>query len=142
MFAKAHLPTATVAAYAADDAISVRIDDRQAAYEMSRHLLDLGPAEAIHRAREASQVEHPRVAPAPLQVQRQDLPAHLRHGIYAEPRTYPAWVRFSGPGPYITPDIEDVGFMSISIKLMGVPGKIVQRLVDTGVSVRAGPNAP
>jgi hypothetical protein len=51
-----------------------------------------------------------------------NLPAELRHGIYAEPRTYRAWVRFSGPGPYITPDIEDVGFMSISIKLMGVPG--------------------
>jgi hypothetical protein len=50
------------------------------------------------------------------------LPAKLRHGIYAEPRTYRAWVRFSGPGPYITPDIDDVGFMSISIKLMGVPG--------------------
>jgi hypothetical protein len=50
------------------------------------------------------------------------LPAELRHGIYAQPRTYKAWVRFSGPGPYITPDIEDVGFMSISIKLMGVPG--------------------
>jgi hypothetical protein len=50
------------------------------------------------------------------------LPAELRHGIYAEPRTYKAWVRFSGPGPYVTPDIEDVGFMSISIKLMGVPG--------------------
>jgi hypothetical protein len=52
----------------------------------------------------------------------QDLPPALRHGIYAEPKTYRAWVRFSGPGPYITPDIEDVGFMSISIKLMGVPG--------------------
>jgi hypothetical protein len=51
-----------------------------------------------------------------------DLPAELRHGIYVEPRTYRAWVRFSGPGPYITPDIDDVGFMSISIKLMGVPG--------------------
>ncbi len=50
------------------------------------------------------------------------LPAAFRHGIFAEPRTYRAWVRFSGPGPYITPDIEDVGFMSISIKLMGVPG--------------------
>ena len=50
------------------------------------------------------------------------LAANLRHGIFAEPRTYRAWVRFSGPGPYITPDIEDVGFMSISIKLMGVPG--------------------
>jgi hypothetical protein len=51
-----------------------------------------------------------------------DLPAELRHGIFAQTRTYRAWVRFSGPGPYITPDIEDVGFMSISIKLMGVPG--------------------
>jgi hypothetical protein len=50
------------------------------------------------------------------------LPKELRHGIYAEPRTYRAWVRFSGPGPYVTPDIDDVGFMSISIKLMGVPG--------------------
>ena len=50
------------------------------------------------------------------------LPPEFRHGIYAQPRTYRAWVRFSGPGPYITPDIDDVGFMSISIKLMGVPG--------------------
>jgi hypothetical protein len=51
-----------------------------------------------------------------------NLPSEFRHGIYAQPRTFPAWVRFSGPGPYITPDIDDVGFMSISIKLMGVPG--------------------
>jgi Dyp-type peroxidase family len=50
------------------------------------------------------------------------LPSHLRHGVFAEPRRWPAWVRFSGPGPYVTPDIDDVGFMSISIKLMGVPG--------------------
>ena len=50
------------------------------------------------------------------------LPAELRHGIFAQPRTYRAWVRFSGPGPYVTPDIDDVGFMSISVKLMGVPG--------------------
>ena len=51
-----------------------------------------------------------------------NLPAQFRHGIYAKPQTFRAWVRFSGPGPYITPDIDDVGFMSISIKLMGVPG--------------------
>ncbi len=50
------------------------------------------------------------------------LPAEFRHGIFAQPKTYQAWVRFSGPGPYITPDIDDVGFMSISIKLMGVTG--------------------
>jgi hypothetical protein len=51
-----------------------------------------------------------------------NLPAEFRRGIYARPHTYRAWVRFSGPGPYITPDIDDVGFMSISIKLMGVAG--------------------
>src|SRR6476646_7283922 len=52
-----------------------------------------------------------------------NLPAQFRHGIYAEPHTYRAWVRFSGPGPYITPDIDAPGFMSISIKLMGVTGE-------------------
>ena len=51
-----------------------------------------------------------------------NLPAEFRHRIYAEPHAYRAWVRFSGPGPYITPDIDDPGFMSISIKLMGVSG--------------------
>lgn len=42
LFAKAHLPTATVASYAAESTISVRINDRQAAYEMTHHLLNLG----------------------------------------------------------------------------------------------------
>jgi hypothetical protein len=55
-------------------------------------------------------------------VVRDDVPEHMRRGIFAEPRTYRAWVRFSGPGPYVTPDIDDVGFMSMTIKLMGVPG--------------------
>jgi len=50
------------------------------------------------------------------------LPENLRRGIFAVKRSYPAWVRFSGPGPYVTPDIDDVGFMSISVKLMDVPG--------------------
>ena len=53
---------------------------------------------------------------------RDDLPDNLRRGIFVEPRTFRAWVRFSGPGPYVTPDIDDVGFMSMSIKLLGVPG--------------------
>ena len=58
---------------------------------------------------------------------RDDLPEQMRRGIFAEPRTYRAWVRYSGPGPLVTPDIEDVGFMSMAIKLMGVPGP---KLVD------------
>jgi hypothetical protein len=51
-----------------------------------------------------------------------NLPEPFRRGVFARPQTFRAWVRFSGPGPYVTPDIDDVGFMSISIKLLGVPG--------------------
>jgi hypothetical protein len=53
---------------------------------------------------------------------RDDLPQHMRQGVFAEPRSYQAWVRFSGPGPDRPTDIDDVGFVSIGIKLMGVPG--------------------
>lgn len=49
-------------------------------------------------------------------------------------------MRYSGPGPYVTADIDDVGFMSMSIKLMGVPGpkllddeKFTQDLFGTSV---------
>jgi hypothetical protein len=56
-----------------------------------------------------------------------DAPEGLRLGLFAEPRTYPAWVRFSGPGPYAPPDIEDYGQCSVGIKVMGVPGpKLMQ----------------
>ncbi|HYR61971.1 MAG TPA: catalase family protein [Actinomycetota bacterium] len=53
---------------------------------------------------------------------RHDLPEHVRRGVFAEERTYPAWVRFGGPGPIAPPDVKDAGIMSIGIKLMGVPG--------------------
>jgi hypothetical protein len=53
---------------------------------------------------------------------REDVPAHMRHGLFAEPRTYPAWIRYSGPGPVMPADIDDVGFVSMAIKIMGVPG--------------------
>ncbi|MGH6921870.1 MAG: hypothetical protein ACREJ0_29735, partial [Geminicoccaceae bacterium] len=53
---------------------------------------------------------------------RDDLPLHMRRGIFAVPRTYPAYVRYSGPGPNLPNDIEDVGFVSMAIKLMDVPG--------------------
>src|SRR6202012_892035 len=38
------------------------------------------------------------------------------------PRRFQAYVRFSGPGPHVEPDIDDVGFVSIGVKLMGVEG--------------------
>jgi hypothetical protein len=51
------------------------------------------------------------------------LPEHFRHGLFDTPRSYPCWVRFSGPGPHVEPDIDDVGFISIGVKVMGVEGK-------------------
>lgn len=56
-----------------------------------------------------------------------NLSPELRRGIFAEPRTYAAWVRFAGPGPLSPPDIDDNGILSIGIKLMGVPG---EKLLD------------
>jgi hypothetical protein len=56
-----------------------------------------------------------------------DLPRDLRHGVFARPATYRAWVRFSGPGPYAPPDLDDFGQCSVAIKLLGVPGS---KLID------------
>ena len=58
---------------------------------------------------------------------RDDVPEHMRRGVFASPRTFPVWVRFSGPGPNIPADIDDVGFVSCAIKLMGVEG---EKLMD------------
>ncbi len=53
---------------------------------------------------------------------RDDLPAHMKQGLFAEARSYPAYVRYSGPGPDVPRDIQDVGFGSMAMKIMGVPG--------------------
>ena len=73
------------------------------------------------RSNEDLKIAEERLLPAEFIV-HDGLPEKMRRGIFAQPKTYKAWVRFSGPGPYVTPDIDDVGFMSISVKLMGVPG--------------------
>jgi hypothetical protein len=51
-----------------------------------------------------------------------DVPAIFKKGIFAEPKSYPAWIRFSGPGPLSPPDVADAGILSIGIKVMGVAG--------------------
>ncbi len=56
-------------------------------------------------------------------VVKDGLPENLRRGLFAKPGTYPAWVRFSGPGPYAPPDLEDFGQCSVAIKVMGVAGQ-------------------
>ncbi|MGH7129360.1 MAG: hypothetical protein ACREIV_12380, partial [Planctomycetaceae bacterium] len=53
---------------------------------------------------------------------RDDLPEHMRRGIFSTPRSFPAYVRYSGPGPNLPDDIRDVGFVSMAMKIMDVPG--------------------
>lgn len=47
------------------------------------------------------------------------LAKHLAIGLFAEPRSYRAWVRFAGPGPFAPADPDDNGILSIGIKVMG-----------------------
>jgi hypothetical protein len=51
------------------------------------------------------------------------LPTKLRKGIFERPRSYPAWVRFAGPGPLSPSDVKDSGILSVAVKLMSVPGR-------------------
>lgn len=53
----------------------------------------------------------------------ENIPTNYKHGIFVEPKTYPAWIRFGGPGPASPPDIADSGILSIGIKLIGVTGE-------------------
>ncbi len=54
---------------------------------------------------------------------RDDLPVHMRKGIFSTVRSYPAYVRYSGPGPDVPSDIRDAGFSSMAMKIMDVPGE-------------------
>jgi Dyp-type peroxidase family len=61
-----------------------------------------------------------------------DVAADLKVGLFAEPKTYRAWVRFGGPGPLVVPDIKDHGVLSIGVKLLGVEGaKLLEDETDT-----------
>ena len=49
------------------------------------------------------------------------LPAELRHGVFAEAASYPVWIRFSNGSTQRKPDIEG-DIRGMGIKLTGVPG--------------------
>jgi hypothetical protein len=51
-----------------------------------------------------------------------NLPEELRVGIFREPRTYQAWIRFSNQNGTIQTDIKN-DIRGMAIKLMGVPGQ-------------------
>jgi hypothetical protein len=52
---------------------------------------------------------------------RANLPEELARGVFAEPKTYPAWIRFSNSADKPQSDKKPDG-RGMAIKLMGVPG--------------------
>jgi hypothetical protein len=96
-----------------DDDVQTMID------EMRRHLVRDFPRGGFERA--GNTKTHGLVR-GELRIHN-DLAENLRYGLFATPATYRCWVRFSGPGPHVEPDINDVGFASISVKAMDVPGE-------------------
>ncbi|MFN2446453.1 MAG: catalase family protein [Vicinamibacterales bacterium] len=54
-----------------------------------------------------------------------DLPPALRHGLFATPRTFPAWIRFSNGSPRVQSDRRP-DQRGMAIKVMGVPGEKLQ----------------
>ena len=53
-----------------------------------------------------------------------DLPPDLRVGLFAQPATYKAWVRFSNSANAVKPDGKG-DIRGMAVKLMGVPGRKV-----------------
>lgn len=56
-----------------------------------------------------------------------DLPPELKIGVFSEPKSYQAWIRFSNQDGSINPD-KDRDIRGMAIKLMGVPG---EKLLDS-----------
>jgi len=60
-----------------------------------------------------------------------DLPPELAVGVFAGPRKFPAWVRFSNASGTVSPDIKP-DIRGVAIKLMGVEGrKLVENETDS-----------
>ena len=87
--------------------------------EMRRHLVRDFPAGGFERA--GNTKTHGLVRGE--LIVHENLPGNFRHGLFVTPKTYRCWIRFSGPGPHVEPDIDDVGFVSLSVKVMGVDGE-------------------
>jgi len=74
-------------------------------------------------ARRDAHPKHHAIVRAAFRVEA-DVPAELRHGVFAAPRTFPAWIRLSNGSPRIQSDRkwDQRGF---AIKLLEVPGRKV-----------------
>jgi catalase len=58
-----------------------------------------------------------------------NLPEQMQVGLFKEPKTYQAWIRFSNQDGSINPDINP-DIRGMAIKLMGVPGKKLQEFEE------------
>ena len=100
------------------------IPDEEALPRLDHHELREADAAALEAGRLRARRQHQDARHRARRVHRARRSARASCGTASTPSRRPTapGCASPGPGPYITPDIDDVGFMSISIKLMGVPG--------------------
>jgi hypothetical protein len=82
--------------------------------DLQRAQAKKGMGRALHRKSHGGVLAEVRVRP--------DLPAHLRVGMFAEPRTYPGYVRFSN-GSNATQQDGKGDVRGVALKVVGVGGK-------------------
>src|ERR1700748_3553804 len=105
----------------------VTADEAQLATAITEHMEQFTKREYANRVAErAGNTKTYGVVRAEFQVLA-DIPAAFRKGMFSQSASYPAWIRFSGPGPLSPPDVADAGILSIGVKVMGVPG---EKLLD------------
>lgn len=100
----------------------IRPDEQEIAVSITEKMKEFTAREYKSRTAErAGNTKTYGVVRAEFRVMEEVLPL-FRKGVFAEAKTYPAWIRFSGPGPLSPPDVADAGILSIGIKVMGVAG--------------------
>lgn len=105
----------------------VTADEVQLVAAITEQMEQFTKREYVHRVAErAGNTKTYGIIRAEFQVLA-DIPPKFQKGLFAQPASYPAWIRFSGPGPLSPPDVADAGILSIGVKVMGVPG---EKLLD------------
>lgn len=93
----------------------------QEVLQISRELLQRDYPAHIRPARRDAHAKHHGCVKAEFIIEP-DLPKELRHGVFKEPRTYKAWVRFSNGARHVQDDGKGDS-RGMAIKLVGVEGE-------------------
>lgn len=99
-------------------------NEAAATQEIEKHILNTLKKNHVEPPmRRDVHAKHHGCVKAQFQALPQNLPPQLRVGVFAQPRVYPAWVRFSNGNSDARQADSKGDIRGMAVKLMGVPGK-------------------